>query len=585
MGNLRRIRRQSGKLRQSQTSPAGSVPSGMAQHNGHPERIELDRSELEAILERAKTTALSQEEYTKLHAAMETLIFLTEELEKNRVSVQRLKQLLFGATTEKTQKVMEKILDEAGKASKLSDDIDDDGKEAQNRQKAKGHGRNGAEKYIGAETVRVQHESLKPGDSCPNCKKGTVYQSVEPSRLVRVTGQAPLKATVYELQKLRCNLCGEIFTAQAPPGVGDDKYDAESASMIALLKYGSGLPFNRLERLQSSLGIPLPAATQWEIVEHSADSIEPVFEEIIRQAAQGQVLHNDDTTMKVLELMTKVPENHIESEGIETPDRTGVFTSGIVSVLNGRRIALFFTGRRHAGENLAAVLKQRASELGSPIQMCDALSRNMPDELETILANCLSHGRRHFVDVAMNFPQECLHVLNILKKVYKNDAEAKRQGLSPEQRLKFHQTESSPKMDELNSWLTEQIDQRKVEPNSSLGEAINYMLKHWNELTLFLRQAGAPLDNNICEQALKKAILHRKNSYFYLTQNGARVGDLFMSLIHTCELNGVNPFDYLTQLQKHIEAAALCPADWMPWNYQEMLQRTDVTHPQTHQTS
>jgi transposase len=582
MGNLRRIRRQSGKLRQSQTSPAGSVPSEMAQHNGHPERIELDRSELEAILERAKT-ALSQEEYTKLHAAMETLIFLTAELEKKRVSVQRLKQLLFGITTETTQKVMEKILDEAGKESKPGDDTENS-KEAENRQKAKGHGRNGAEEYVGAETIRVQHESLKPGDSCPNCKKGTVYQSLKPSPLVRVTGQAPLKATVYELQKLRCSLCGEIFTAKAPPGVGDDKYDAESASMIALLKYGSGLPFNRLERLQGSLGIPLPAATQWEIVEHSADSIESVFDEMIRQAAQGQILHNDDTTMKVLEL-AKPSENRVDCDATETPDRTGVFTSGIVSVLNGRRIALFFTGHRHAGENLTTVLKQRASELGSPIQMCDALSRNLPEELETIVANCLSHGRRRFVDVAMNFPQECLHVLKILKQVYKNDAEAKRQGLSPEQRLKFHQTESGPKMNELNSWLTEQIDQRKVEPNSSLGEAINYMLKHWNELTLFLRQAGAPLDNNICEQALKKAILHRKNSYFYKTQNGSRVGDLFMSLIHTCELNGVNPFDYLTQLQKHIEAAALCPADWMPWNYQEMLQRNDATHTQTHQIS
>ncbi len=153
------------------------------------------------------------------------------------------------------------------------------------------------------------------------------------------------------------------------------------------------------------------------------------------------------------------------------------------------------------------------------------------------------------------------------------------------QRLKLHQTESGPKMVELKGWLNEQIEQHKVEPNSSLGEAITYMLKHWNELTLFLRQAGAPLDNNICEQALKKVILNRKNAYFYKTQNGTRAGDLFMSLIHTCELNGVNPFDYLTQLQKNVEAAALCPTDWMPWNYQEMLQRTDVTHPQTHQTS
>ncbi len=176
----------------------------------------------------------------------------------------------------------------------------------------------------------------------------------------------------------------------------------------------------------------------------------------------------------------------------------------------------------------------------------------------------------------MNFPQQCLHVLEILKDVYKNDAEAKNQRLSPEQRLRFHQAQSGPKMDQLKAWLTEQIEQHKVEPNSGLGEAITYMLKHWNELTLFLRQPGAPLDNNVCEQALKKAILHRKNAYFYKTQNGARVGDLFMSLIHTCELNKTNPFEYLTELHKHANQLSSDPDSWMPWNYQDMLQGTDA---------
>ncbi len=186
----------------------------------------------------------------------------------------------------------------------------------------------------------------------------------------------------------------------------------------------AGLPFNRLERLEGSLGTPLPAATQWEIVRDSADRIEPVFEAMIRQAAQGRVLHNDETTMKVLDLATEHKEP-TDCDPAQIPDRTGVFTSGIVSVLDGHRIALFFTGHRHAGENLVAVLKQRASHLGPPIQMCDALSRNMPEELEAIVANCLSHGRQRFVEVVMNFPQECLYVLEILRDVYKNDAEAK----------------------------------------------------------------------------------------------------------------------------------------------------------------
>jgi hypothetical protein len=129
-------------------------------------------------------------------------------------------------------------------------------------------------------------------------------------------------------------------------------------------------------------------------------------------------------------------------------------------------------------------------------------------------------------------------------------------------------------MEKLHVWLDAQFDERRVEPNSGLGTAISYLLKYWDRLTLFLRQAGAPLDNNICERALKKSILHRKNSLFYKTRNGARVGDLFMSLIHTCELNGADPFDYLNQLQRHAEELKLTPSEWMPWNYRATLART-----------
>lgn len=203
--------------------------------------------------------------------------------------------------------------------------------------------------------------------------------------------------------------------------------------------------------------------------------------------------------------------------------------------------------------------------------MCDALSRNLSKDFDAIVANCLAHARRQFVDVAKSFPQQCRYVLETLREVYKNDALAKEQGMSAQQRLQFHQERSGPLMDPFEKWLQEQLSERKVEPNSGLGTAISYMKNHWSKLTLFLRVAGAPLDNNICERALKKAILHRKGSLFYKTENGARVGDLFMSLIHTCQLGASNPFDYLTELQKHTEELAQRPQDWMPWNYRETL--------------
>jgi hypothetical protein len=248
-----------------------------------------------------------------------------------------------------------------------------------------------------------------------------------------------------------------------------------------------------------------------------------------------------------------------------------MFTTGIVSTREGHKIALFLSGRQHAGENLKDVLIRRAAELPPPIQMSDALSRNLPGELKTIVANCLAHGRRQFVEVADRFPEECRHVLESLSVIYRNDAIAQQRNLSPEERLLFHQAESSLTMEELHVWLVRQFDERHVEPNSALGGAISYLLRHWEKLTLFLRVSGAPLDNNICERALKKAIRHRRNSLFYKTNHGAHVGDVFMSLIHTCELGGANPFDYLTELDRHADQAAVNPQHWMPWNYRQTL--------------
>ena len=332
--------------------------------------------------------------------------------------------------------------------------------------------------------------------------------------------------------------------------------------MIALLKYGTGVPFNRLERLQGQLGMPLPAATQWELMAAAAIPLRLALEELIRQAAQGRVMHNDDTSMRILRLIREPGDK-----------RTGTFTSGIVSLVGAWTIALFFTGRKHAGENIAEVLKQRAHELPAPIQMCDALSRNTPKGIETLIANCLAHGRRQVVEVVDHFTEECRYVLETLRDVYHHDALARQQGLSPEDRLRFHQEHSGPLMKGLHEWMETQLAEHKTEPNSGLGKAISYLLNHWPKLTLFLRQPGAPIDNNIVERALKKAILNRKNAFFYKTLNGAGVGDLFMSLIHTCELNGANPFDYLTELLRHAEELKRSRSEWMPWNYRDTLAR------------
>jgi transposase len=504
---------------------------------------------------------LGEAGFQKLQAAIRTLSYVTELLQNQEATLASLRRLLCHPSTEKTSKVLKQAGIQSG-----DNQTQPPGTPKAPKSAAAGHGRNGAAAYRGARKVPVPHASLKAGDPCPNGQcGGKVYRQRDPGVLVRIQGQAPLAATVYELEKLRCNLCGDVYTAAAPEGVGEKKYDETAASMIALLRYGSGVPWYRLQGLEKSLGIPLPVATQCEIVAETAVILQPALQELTRRAAQGEVVHNDDTSMRVLSL---------DRDPDIAPDRTGVFTSGVVWIYQERRIALFFTGCKHAGENLAEVLKQRPTDLAPPIQMCDALSRNVPKSFATLLANCLTHGRRNFVEVTANFPEECRFVLETLGEVYGYDDQARTQGISPEQRLHFHQEHSGPLMEELKAWCGAQFTERQVEPNSGLGKAISYLLNHWEKLTLFLRVPGAPLDNNIAERALKKAILHRKNSLFYKTRNGALMGDLYMSLIHTCELNGVNPFDYLNELQRHAEELKQTPSEWMPWNYRETLART-----------
>jgi transposase len=544
-----------------------------------PDLVEVDSTRLEEVLRRVEQS-LDEKDSAPVRAVFESYAYVADLVEDKNTSIRRLRQLFFGARTETTEAVVGQKTREPDAAvprdalAETDQAAGDGNGDESGAAASKGHGRNGADAYRGAARIDVPHPSLTAGDACPTCGQGTVYEKA-PGVLVRITGQPPLAARVYQLQKLRCHLCGQVFTAAAPEEAGERKYDATAGSMIGLLKYGSGLPFNRLDGLQGDLEVPLPASTQWDIVQAVAADLAPAFAELIRQAAQGDVLHNDDTTVKILELMGPRGRQEAQAgaagEVSDSDERRGLYTSGVVALRDGHRVALFFSGRRHAGENLAQVLKHRAEQLPPPIQMCDALSRNLPGELRTILAHCLAHARRRFVDVYDRFPEPCRHLLESLAVVYRNDAAARERRLSPEARLRFHQEASGPTMQDLHDWLTRQLAEKQTEPNSALGGAIGYMVKHWDPLTLFLRQAGAPLDNNLCERALKKAILHRKNALFYKTLNGAHVGDLFMSLIYTCQLNRANPFDYLTQLQRHADALSNGPQRWMPWNYRDAL--------------
>jgi hypothetical protein len=334
-------------------------------------------------------------------------------------------------------------------------------------------------------------------------------------------------------------------------------------------RYYLGVPLYRLEGYQAMVGVPVSDATQWDQIERVADCAYPVFEYLKVLAAQGEVIYQDDTHVRILSL---IAENRRTQADDTSEARTGMYTTALVAQQGAQTICLYFAGRAHAGENLEALLTHREADRGKPLVMSDALTHNnIADEGALIRCHCLAHGRRKFTELEEVFPAECALVLEALKQVFDHEEEARVQHMNAEVRLQYHQQYSGPIMEALKDWLDTQFEERNVEPNSSLGKAFQYLLTHWHTLTRFLEVPGAPLENNMAERALKLAIRQRKNSLFYKTDYSAYIASMLTSLIATCLHAGVNALEYLVALQEHRPAVFSDPAAWLPWNYHANL--------------
>ncbi len=542
--------------------------------------------DIEALFARLKGT-VSEGDLRLIQDVFSSYSSLTEIIGEDKITIHKLRRLLFGKSSERRlrkgssgKESKDESKDEDGQNPVRGPPLDEQQESAESDEnrsestpdpKRPGHGRNGADAYERSDRIHIEHPILKHKDLCPQCTGGILYRISEPSVIVRIVGTPPLQARIYERERLRCGLCGEVFSAPLPKEAGSQKYTSSAAAMLALLKYGSGVPWNRLESLQEGCRTPLPASTQWDVLHDFAQGLEPLDKELVEFAAQGELFHNDDTGMRILFLSSN-KKHELEDNEVGNPEpkpgAVKVHTSAIVSIHQDRQVVLYFTGTKHAGENLRGVLDRRRPGSKAPLQMCDALSCNLPKPIETVISNCLAHARRNFVYIEDYFPEECLHVINVFAQVYRVEGEARDSGMSEAERLALHRRISRPEMIELRRWMCRLFQEKQVEPNSALGKAIRYMTKRWFAITRFYRIAGAPVDNNLCERVLKCAILHRKNAYFYKTPQGARVGDLFMGLIHTARLCKVEPFAYLTALRENLDSVRKNPDQWLPWRYE-----------------
>jgi transposase len=532
-----------------------------------PEEVNLSRQDGEALIERLHRDALTAQDRRVLEQVLRWYFWLRFALQEARFSLKRLRALVFGEQPKKRHAPPPDPSAPPG-GSEGEGNVAETPKAQGDRASAApanrpGHGRWGAQEYSGATRVECRHAELAVGERCPVCGRGRLYR-IAPGVDVRLDGHALLSAVRYVLEKLRCSACGQIFTAAPPAEAGADKYSTRARAVLVLGRYYLGVPLYRLEGYQAMVGVPVSDATQWDQIERVADCVYPVFAQLQTLAAQGEVIYQDDTHVRILSLM----DANRQAQAAGTPaERTGMYTTALVVQQSTQTICLYFAGRAHAGENLEALLTRREADRGKPIVMSDALAANTAEEAALIRCHCLAHGRRKFSELEEVFPEECAVVIAALKQVFDHEEEVRGQQLNPTERLAYHQTYSQPIMEALKQWLNTQIDERLVEPNSSLGKAIAYLQSHWETLTRFLRVERAPLDTNIVERALKLIIRQRKNSLFYATEHSAYIASLLTSLIATCLYAGVNALDYLVALQEHRPAVFGDPAAWLPWNY------------------
>jgi hypothetical protein len=550
--------------------------------------IQQHLAEVQSLRERLGTRQWQEEDWGLLERVLGSYERLLSMLSEAQITLKRLQTLLFGTrhrrhttagsgTAEASEDTGSPGEDTGagadGGAAWAGETAGAEGSAPRSGGHRPGYGRLGAERYEGAERIECRHDDLGVGEVGPVCGQGRLY-ALPPGVEMRIDGNALLSAIRYEVEKLRCSACGEVFTAPLPAEAGTEKYSPRARAVLAIGRYYLGLPLYRLQGYQAMLGVPVPDATQWDQIERVADCAYVVFAHLERLAAQGELIYQDDTTVRILSLMGEnlTMRARAEALGLSRPhERTGMYTTALVVKVGAQTICLYYSGRAHAGENLAALLEHREADHAKPLVMSDALSRNEVDEMSVMRCHCLAHGRRQFSDLADVFPQECQVVIEALTQVFDHDEHARHEQLSPAARLAYHQAHSRPLMEALKGWLDQQFDDRLVEPNSALGKAIAYMQGHWETLTRFLSVENAPLDNNLVERALKLFIRQRKNSLFYKTEYSAYIASVLTSLIATCLYASVNALEYLVALQEHRAQVFAAPAAWLPWNYQAHL--------------
>ena len=525
----------------------------------------ISTSDLDELIQRVEYAiehdlSIDASDLGLLLQAIQTLAYVQMNIEEKNLTLTKLRKLLgMVPSTEKRPP---------------SDHQSDDGENKRSSKTKSKQAKKKRSKSPERVPQTVEHHKivgLIKGDICASCKLGTLY-NFEPAEFIRISGHSPLQTTKHVLERLRCNACGELFTADLNEGVINDgpshqMYGYSARSMIALHKYFAGTPFFRYQSLQNIFQTPVSASTQYDQCKLLAESIEPIFLALKKEAAQGHQVFIDDSHFKILESEPKLKPDR-QKNGVQKI-RSGVYASCFLSDTDLGPIVLYEISIGHAGEFADDIFAHRLKDLKPPNVMSDALSSNSVTAINVQKNLCNAHARRQFMDIESSFPDEVDWVVERYQMIFNQFKKADTSKKNDQVRLRYYRRYTKPIFKLIQSWCKRQLVEHG-EQHSVLAKAQQYFLKHYESLTAICRFKGAQLDNNAAERALKLIIRSRKNSLFCKTESGAETTNILTSIIATCGLNKINAFRYLNWLQQNRVQVRENPEAFTPWVFQKL---------------
>lgn len=321
------------------------------------------------------------------------------------------------------------------------------------------------------------------------------------------------------------------------------KVGASVLALIIIQKFVDHLPLYRQIEMFKRMGMDIPSSTMSDWVKLAGELIAPLYECLVKKILQSDYLQADETRIQVLD-RDKKKKTH----------RGWYWTYR--DVKSG---AVFFEYHESRGREGP---KGRLKNFEGHLQSDGYEVYTYFDKDKITLLHCMAHARRYFEQALENDKERAEFVLKEIQKLYAVEKQCREKKLTHHERLALRQEKSLSVLTSLHQWLKETIVQ--VTPTSAIGKAVAYALPRWDKLMIYCSVGKLEIDNNLVENVIRPIAIGRKNYLFAGSHEAAQNAAMFYSLLGTCKLKGIEPFEWLKNLFEILP-------DWKANRLEELL--------------